>query len=115
VSGSTQTCSVKIDEILATRRPTRPDSGSPLRLESGLRARRQRLDDARAGGTGRTVDHHCPRDGSGASLSLPGAGLKFQAVVWLLPHGAATDPNVTGRWEYHYAVNPATGTTWCAS
>jgi hypothetical protein len=56
-----------------------------------------------------------PRDGSGAALSLAGAGLKFQAVVWLLPHGAGTDPNVTGRWEYHYAVNPATGTTWCAS
>jgi hypothetical protein len=55
------------------------------------------------------------RDGSGAALSLPGAGLKFQAVVWLLPHTAGKDPIATGRWESHYAVNPATGTTGCAS
>jgi hypothetical protein len=56
-----------------------------------------------------------PRDGSGSPLSLPGAGLRFQAVIWLLPHTAGTDANVTGRWESHYAVNSATGDTWCSS
>jgi hypothetical protein len=53
------------------------------------------------------------RYGTGAALSLPAADLSFQAVVWLYPH-SANDVS-SGAWEYHYAVNAATGSTWCNS